>query len=220
MATQSSKPPLKQLLNDVIITMKIEATNHVFHVHKGLLCYHSPVFRAMLEHEWQEKQDGIILLKDEDHETFGRFIFWLYYSTVIDHDEELNAIPAKKLVDCYFLADRRDVPALQNHIINTLIQKARAPGSITPLCLLQRLIWENTPEQSLLRKLMVDFPVLRCNLSTMLKDEKQKDQWDKSFLIDVVIEKYKNPSIISIDEFWKRRCTYHIHNEHVPPCSA
>ncbi|KAL8683128.1 MAG: hypothetical protein Q9224_006711, partial [Gallowayella concinna] len=207
-----------QLLNDVIITMKIEATNHVFHVHKGLLCYHSLVFRAMLEHEWKEKQDGFILMKDEDHDTFGRFIFWLYYGTVVDKDEDLSTIPVKKLVDCYFLADRRDVPAMQNHIIDTLVQKARAADGL--FCFLQRHIWANTPEQSPLRRLMVDMMALRGNLSMIMKDEKDMDAFEKSFLVDLLITKYKNPNTITWDEFWKRRCNYHTHNDRVPPCSA
>ncbi|KAL8810445.1 MAG: hypothetical protein Q9200_002572 [Gallowayella weberi] len=218
MATQPSKPPLTHFLSDVIIQLKTPATDEVFHVHKALLCHHSPVFRAMLEHDWMEKQDGIIVLKEEDHETFRRFILWLYCGTVIDQDEDLSTIPFRKLIDCYFLADRRDVTAMQNYIIDTVIRKSRAEKTF--FCSLQRQIWKNTPQQSLLRKYMVDILVFKGDISKLLKDENEKDKYDKSFIVDVLMTKLKNPNLISWDELYKRRCSYHIHNERVPPCSA
>ncbi|KAL8797908.1 MAG: hypothetical protein Q9182_007124, partial [Xanthomendoza sp. 2 TL-2023] len=191
--------------------MKTAASDEVLHVHKGLLCHHSPVFRAMLDHDWMETHGSTIALKDEDHETFRRFIVWLYYGTVIDQDEDLSTIPVEELIDCYFLADRRDVPAMQNHIIDTLIQNMRATDTL--FCRLQRRIWENTPQQSLLRNLTVDSLVFRGDIVGVLEDENENDEYDKSFIVDVLIAKLKNLYIISWDEFYKRRCEYHIHNE-------
>ncbi|KAL8906876.1 MAG: hypothetical protein Q9171_006091 [Xanthocarpia ochracea] len=218
MATQSTKPDLRQLV-DEIVTIKLEPSNKIFYIHKGLLCHHSSVFRAMMEHDWKEKQEGIVTLKDEDHETFQRFMLWLYFGKVFDNDagETIETVSPKQLLDCYILADRRDVPAMQNYIIDTYIRKSQAARLLN--FGLQRYVWGKTPEQSHLRRLFVDIMVLRGDIAAAFKNENEKDTYDKSYIVDVLIGKDKNPKVISWDELYKRRCDYHIHNEKVPPCS-
>ncbi|KAL8859473.1 MAG: hypothetical protein Q9178_004151 [Gyalolechia marmorata] len=217
MAAQSTKPPLRQLV-DEIVTIKLEPSNKTFYIHKGLLCHHSSVFRTMMEHDWKEKQEGIVTLKDEDPETFQRFMLWLYFGKVIDNEagETIETVTARQLVDCYILADRRDVPAMQNYIINTYLRKSRTAPPL--LHGLQRYIWRSTPEQSHLRRLFVDIMVLRGDIAAEFKDENEKDTYDKSYIVDVLIRKYATPKPISWDELYKKRCDYHIHNEKVPPC--
>ncbi|KAL8919621.1 MAG: hypothetical protein Q9172_004898 [Xanthocarpia lactea] len=219
MAVQPTKPHLRQLI-DEIVTIKLEPSNKTFYIHKGLLCHHSSVFRAMMEHDWKEKQEGIVTLKDEDHGTFERFMLWLYFGKVFDNDagETIETVSGKQLVDCYLLADRRDVPAMQNYIIDTILRKSQATRSLH--CGLQRYVWGNTPEQSHLRSLFVDSMVLRGDIAAAFKDENEKDTYDKSYIVDVLIRKYTNPELIPWDELYKRRCDYHIHNEKVPSCTV
>ncbi len=172
-----------------------------------------------MEHEWKEKQEGIVTLEDEDYESFQSFMLWLYSGNIFDNDagETIETVSRKQLVDCYLLADRRDVPAMQNYIIDTILRKSQADDFL--LCGVQRYIWGKTPEKSHLRRLFVDMTVLRGNIAEMFKDENEEDDYDRSYIVDVLIGKYKNPIMISWDELYKRRCDYHIHNEKVPPCS-
>ncbi|KAL8780703.1 MAG: hypothetical protein Q9213_006349 [Squamulea squamosa] len=209
---------LRRQLLDELVTIKLESSNRTFYIHKGLLCHHSAVFKAMLERDWKEKQEGLVILKDEDPELFRRFMLWLYWGKIIDDDESISTITFKKLIDCYLLADKRDVPPMQNHVIDTIIQKSIAENII--FVSLQRYIWENTPEQSLLRKLLVEMMVLRGNNDLMLKDENIKNHYDKSFIVDLLRKKHQTPNVISWDAFYKKRCDYHIHNERVPACST
>ncbi|KAL8771206.1 MAG: hypothetical protein Q9209_003377 [Squamulea sp. 1 TL-2023] len=215
-AIQSTKPSLRQLL-DELVTVKLEPSNQIFYIHKGLLCHHSAVFKAMLEHDWKEKQEGLVILKDEDPEPFRRFMLWLYWGKILDDDESISTISSTKLTECYFLADRRDVPAMQNLIIDTIIQKSIAENII--FVGVQSYVWQNTPEQSLLRKLLVEMMALRGNNELTFKDENEKNKYDKSFIVDILRKKHQTPVPISWDEFYKRRCDYHIHNDRVPACS-
>ncbi|KAL8854542.1 MAG: hypothetical protein Q9221_000577 [Calogaya cf. arnoldii] len=193
-ATQLKKPSLTELLDEVI-TIILENGKQIY-IHKGLLCHHSPVFRAMLKHDWKEKQEKIVTLKyEKKNGPFKRFMLWLYYGTAIDNDETIESIPMQTPMDCYFLADRWDVPAMQNNIVDTIIRKAQAIDRIP--CGSQRYIWENTPEQSPLRKLLEDMTVLRGNIPGFVIDEKENDVYDKSFILDVLLSKYTNPNTIS-----------------------
>ncbi|KAL9030814.1 MAG: hypothetical protein Q9180_006871 [Flavoplaca navasiana] len=167
----------------------------------------------MLEHDWKEKQEGVATLRDEDHGVFQRFVLWLYYGSVLDKDETVESIHPQILMDCYFLADRRDVPEMQNQVINTIICKAKAAGDI--FSRFQRYVWRRTLESSPLRRLLVDMMVLRGDLEDFLENEDEKNNFDKSYIVAVCIRKFKNPIPIGWDKFYERRCEYHIHNEKV-----
>ncbi|KAL8881519.1 MAG: hypothetical protein Q9192_007780 [Flavoplaca navasiana] len=212
------KGPLLRELFDGLITIKLETCNSTFYIHKGLLCHHSPVFTAMLEHDWKEKQEGFVTLNSEEHNVFRRFVLWLYYGKILDYDESLITIPAQELLDCYFLADRRDIPAMQNFLINTIISKAQAVQAT--FCDYQRYVWCNTPGSSPLRRLLVDMMALRGNIPLFMEAEDEKNRFDKSYIVDVLIRKYKNPNPITWDQFFNMRCDYHFHNERVPVCSS
>ncbi|KAL8672163.1 MAG: hypothetical protein Q9168_003362 [Polycauliona sp. 1 TL-2023] len=211
------KPSVSQLL-DGLVTIKLEHSGMIFYIHKKLLCHHSPVFRAMLEHNWKEKQDGIVSLKNEDQDAFRRFVMWVYYGKILDDDETIKTISFQQLFHCYFLADRRDVPAMANYVIDALIRHAET-DNVLPTWR-QRHVWENTPEQSPLRRLLVDMLVLRGDIALILKAENDKNSYDKSFIVDVCIRKYMKPTLISWADFKKLRCDYHVHNERVPPSSS
>ncbi|KAL9036078.1 MAG: hypothetical protein Q9180_004505, partial [Flavoplaca navasiana] len=211
--SQSKEPLLRELV-DGLITIKLEPCNSTFYIHKGLLCHHSSVFKAMMEHDWKEKQEAVVTLKDEDRDTFRRFVLWLYYRKILDNDESIATIPERKLIDCYFLADRRDIPAMQNFLIDALISKEKAVQFL--FCHHQRYVWVNTPESSPLRRLFVDMMVLRGNIASIMGIENEKNRYDKSYIVDVLIQKYKHPFTITWDQFYKKRCEYHVHNERVP----
>ncbi|KAI4103909.1 MAG: hypothetical protein LQ339_004026 [Xanthoria mediterranea] len=214
MATK--KPPLRHLL-DTIITIKLEPAGEIFHIHKGLLCHASPVFRAMMQHNWKEKQDGCIVLKDEDPEVFRRFIYWLYNGTVLDFDETIQPISSRELALCYFLADRRDIPALQNHLIDLILD---TPCTLSYfLSEVQPLIWANTPEQSPLRKLLVDMMAFAADIPRIFEEENEMDCFDKCFVVDVLIRTHRTPKFTGWKNFHERRCDYHVHNANLPACS-
>ncbi|KAL9090166.1 MAG: hypothetical protein Q9165_005446 [Trypethelium subeluteriae] len=65
-------------LSNALIHVEI-AEGQTFTVHKDLLCYCSPNFRAALEGEFIERIEGKLHLDDVDERTFKMFLEWLYF---------------------------------------------------------------------------------------------------------------------------------------------
>ena len=49
-----------------------------FQVHRNLLCYRSPVFRAMLDSDMREAREGEIIIQDMDSTTVRSMINYFY----------------------------------------------------------------------------------------------------------------------------------------------
>ncbi|KAL8736201.1 MAG: hypothetical protein Q9166_000356 [cf. Caloplaca sp. 2 TL-2023] len=167
-------------------------------------CAHSSYFEKLLasNSDWKENREGIVL-KDEDPDIFERFNLWMYSGKIVDDDETLHTIPYLQVIPCYFFADKRGVPTMHNLAKATNQNFAKH----------QRLIWDNTPKNSPLRKLLVDLLALTGKVPTFLQEEEEAKQFDKSFLAAVLVTKYAHPNTISKDEFFKKRCEYHIYAE-------
>ncbi|KAI4222449.1 MAG: hypothetical protein L6R36_006133 [Xanthoria steineri] len=213
----ATKKPLLRHLLDTIITIKLVPAGETFHIHKGLLCHASPVFRAMMQHDWKEKQDGCIVPENEDPKVFRRFMHWLYYGTVLDSDETIRTISPQELAHCYFLADRRDIPALQNYLMDLLLHQADTLSYF--LSSMQPLVWANTPENSPLRKLLVDLMAFAADVPRIFEDKNEQDHFEKCFVVDVLIRTHRTLKLTGWKDFHERRCDYHVHNAKLPAYS-
>lgn len=209
---------LGRSLLEEIVEIKVGPLDKTFKVHKGLLCEKASYFKTVYQSpgDWKEKREGLIL-KDVDPAIFQHFVLWLYFGTIIDDDETIQSVKGIRLMHCYFFADERGIPGMQNQVIDTLLEKIKT----TKLLFVkhQRLIWENTPDGSPLRRLLVDVLAMTANdIPEMLQTEEKQALYNKCFIADVLIAKCKHPTTISGTEFVKRRCGYHIHDETEPKC--
>ena len=211
---------LGRSLSDEILQIKVGPSDQVFEIHRGLLCDKASYFKAILESlgDWKEKREGIIL-KEVDPAIFERFDFWLNLDNVLYDHETAQSVPDIDLLKSYFFADERGVPGMQNQIIDTILEKVFYAKTLDIKH--QRLIWENTPDRSPLRRLLVDTLVMTADeLPELLETEEQQALYDKSFIVDVLIAKCKHPTTIPFTEFMERRCEYHIHDETKPKCRS
>ncbi|KAL8948426.1 MAG: hypothetical protein Q9222_005392 [Ikaeria aurantiellina] len=208
----------RRAIFDKTVTIKVGPEAKEFIVHRALLCHHSSYFKAALADHWKEGQQGLIELKDGNPEIFGRFCLWLYWGKIMEDHEAVTDIPWDTLTACYLLAEMRDVPMMQNAVIDLLIRKTQATNLLPTRE--QRHVWEQTTENSPLRKMIVDITVLRGDIAQTLKDENEENMYDKSFLVDAFILKYQHPNLISHEDFFTRRCLYHIHKEGEPRCTT
>ena len=138
---------LGRSLLDEIVEIKVGPSNTMFKIHKGLLCDRASYFRAVYQNpgDWKEKSEGLTL-ETVDQDTFQRFILWLYFNNVLDNFESVQSVPGLELINCYFFADQRNIPAMQNHVIDTILERVKTTKII--FVKHQRLIWENTPDDS------------------------------------------------------------------------
>ncbi|KAL8754540.1 MAG: hypothetical protein Q9199_004271 [Rusavskia elegans] len=215
--TEKAKPTKRSLL-DEIVEIKVGPLDKTFKLHKGLLCEKASYFKTVYQSpgDWKEKREGLIL-KDVDPAIFQHFILWLYFGNIIDDDETMQSVKGMRLMQCYFFADERGIPGMQNQVIDTLLEKIKTTKVL--FVKHQRLIWENTPDGSPLRRLLVDaLAMTAIDIPEMLQTEENQALYNKSFIADVLIAKCKHPITISGTEFVKRRCEYHIHDEVEPKC--
>lgn len=145
----------------------------IFILHKDLLCETSSYFQAALNGSFLEAKTQEIRLEKEDVTVFKHFQYWLYSRAILMTETSTNDIEWIVLVDLYVLGETRGIPQLQNDAIDGFISKY-ATLRWTPLDQICR-IYENTPENSPLRRLLVDWSVSHCNLDD--------DSWfsDKTF---------------------------------------
>ena len=203
---------------DDIVTINIGPKKQGFGVHKALLCNSSSYFKAALAGSFKEAKEGVISLEDEDPDVFGRFVMWLYSGYLLENDDVAGQSLWSGIINILIFAERRDIPHLHNDAINTYFEMDTATKMIPSFA--QRTIWKNTFEGSLIRKVLVDHFVYRGNLATIFEEEKEKNQYDHGFVIDVCIAKHKSPNVISTSDFYKSRCQYHIHKEGEPRCNV
>ena len=62
--------------------VKIKCGTKTFHCHWGILSARSPVFRAMLQADMEEKREGIVEIKDFGIEVVEAMLFFMYTATV------------------------------------------------------------------------------------------------------------------------------------------
>ena len=87
-----------------------------FILHKDILRFYSSYFRAALDSDFVEGSTNKIEFLEEDVDTFERFVFWLY-SRTFDRDDtwDFNA-----KIELWTFGDLRDIPLLQNLVINEI----------------------------------------------------------------------------------------------------
>ncbi|KAF3048987.1 hypothetical protein E8E11_009621 [Didymella keratinophila] len=78
-------PPPATVYDMIIQVIVGKDAPRTFQVHKGLLCYFSEYFaRAFNNKNWQESEDGVVRLVDDDAQTFQLFYNWLYTGHIRD----------------------------------------------------------------------------------------------------------------------------------------
>ena len=70
--------PPRFSLYDSIVHVLVGPQKPKFGMDKGLLCYHSPFFKAAFTSPYKEAFDGILVLEDESHHVFSLFNHWAY----------------------------------------------------------------------------------------------------------------------------------------------
>ncbi|KAK4692431.1 hypothetical protein P7C71_g4776, partial [Lecanoromycetidae sp. Uapishka_2] len=166
------------------VSVLVGLEQQVFTIHKNLLCEASSYFRAALSGNFREAKDQKITMEEEDVTTFKHFQYWLYTRNLLMSQETKNDIDWNVLTGLFILGEVRGIPHLQNAAIDGIIAK-RATSDWTPLDQIRR-IYDNTPENSPIRRLFVD---IFCNRAHFDDDTWFGDQsfelYNKEFLFDL-----------------------------------
>lgn len=83
-------------------------------IHKKTMAIISPVFKAMFEHELEEKQNGFVKIEDCDEKTVERAIMFIKNGD----DEFINKLSYDDVKELFVFADKYDIELLKEVCVN------------------------------------------------------------------------------------------------------
>lgn len=206
------KPRVTRESLGAVVQVKV-GPEKTFVNHKGILCRSAAYFKAALEGEFKESKDEVLELPEDDPVVFSHFELWLYTGNILESHESVEDIGWDILTKIYLFGDARGIPELQNEAIDLYIDKNHAIHEIATNQL--NFIYENTLENSPLRKLLVDIMTFRTNLShPQWFREQVKSDYPKQFLLDLVKSLYEKGAGTKskVIDFRAVRSNYHVHD--------
>ncbi|KAF2175249.1 hypothetical protein K469DRAFT_611324, partial [Zopfia rhizophila CBS 207.26] len=198
-------------------------------VHEKLICSSSDFFKNAMNRDWKESKQRLVHLEDDDPDMFQLYLHWLYRGTLpvrIDEPGPVGNSEYLQLAKAYILGDKLQDGDFKDVVIHAIIDKCKSKASDGrhwfPVGVILRCVYDNTPESSRARRLLVDIYVHHGSgnwLSDWWQSGKvaysrfyQPDDIPKDFLHDITIafldrrkEKEKRPTDNS------STCAYHQH---------
>lgn len=137
--------------NAPLVTIVVGAESAIFVVHREVISYHSPFFKAAFESSMIEGQTQRMTLEDIDSEVFGLLVHWLYTLEIEGEESMVKALHeedskmtsdasvklAIRLAKLWVLAERFIICSLRSQV-NSLLTSM--PGPTTELSLLRNLM--------------------------------------------------------------------------------
>jgi len=189
----------------------VGAEKRSFSIHKNLLCNAAPYFKAALDGGFAESKSQVLELPEDDEEVFERFVLWLYTNKLLEENQTMEDVSWEILLGLYIFGEARGISGLQNEVIDTFIDKQEV-ADLIPTNRAPR-IYENTPTDSPLRRLLVDWTAYQAILSPSEWDfEEEDDLCPKQFLYDVIFVLYdlRNENRPAEMDFTASRSDYHV----------
>ncbi len=214
-------------LYDSIIYVKVGSEQQSFGLHKALLCQRSAYFKAALNGNFKEAEDGIVGLNDEDPHLFQIFNQWLYTGALLFDSQDLdpdekNSAQWSAMLNLYVFAEKRVIPRLQNDLIDTMwkffLEDYFPAIEVIPA-------WDQTAKSSPLHAFLVDLYVFHGNLEHLFHEDSDIAM---SFHVDFAMRVAKESNALAFSDgdrtkdfsMWNNRCQYHVHDSSEPLCEG
>ncbi|KAK3711482.1 hypothetical protein LTR37_009661 [Vermiconidia calcicola] len=195
-----------------------------FIVHKDVITCRSPFFAAASAERWNNSGDvKPIELPDEDPKIFSTYLQWLYHAEVVVEDKPNNEF--SELIKAYIMADKFGDLTCANAIADEIIRSGIIHNCIPTVSDIHTA-FEDTPDGSPLRKLLVDFWMFEADdeafstrseflpytfLATFFR---RHNEVQKGRLSQTVMQVYG----ASVSQ--QGKCAYHRHDASHPACGA
>lgn len=154
-------------------------------------------------------------MPEEDPAAFQRFQLWLYTGSLIElsaHEEDQPAW--QTIISLYLLAERLGIPALQNDVIDTIIdlrykRKVIAVGWANQ-------IYSETMENSPLRRLLVRLLTESGQDPKWITQTQNLDLYPTEFLRDIILAQHRQLTArpLQSTDFRKHRQDFHVPVKH------
>ena len=206
-----------------MIHVTVGPTKEKFGIHQRLLCSESSFFKAALTGNFKEAKDGVVHLEDEEIELFTCFHEWLYTKRFIPVviPVDCGSLQSRwlTLLKLYVFGDRRDIPRLQNDVINEMILMSNEHGAFNPVLGLSEA-WKSTADSSLFHQFLVQFFVRTVSFKSRFGDNSEnRTLVPPDFMLevsitfeDMVLHGPQDFRTGGAKSFWRERCKYHVHD--------
>ncbi|KAJ9646465.1 hypothetical protein H2199_002514 [Coniosporium tulheliwenetii] len=157
-----------------------------FRAHRGVLTHSSSYFKAALSGHFKEGKDGEIDLPDDDPNVFEAFYYWLFTRQLWDPNTiaiaKAGSVPLTFDLLCkiFVFGDARGIPGLRNAAVDAILYKSGEQWIIMPTAIIN-YVYENTPKDSMLRKLAVDM------VMKIFDAKKLSPECNPELLMDLVV---------------------------------
>jgi len=218
--------------NENMITFKIGPNGDaVFMVPEGRIRASSEFADAAMRGPWQESQERVIALPEFDKKTFGTYLQWLLTGVVhtkagcADGNKSIEArlyseilrLPNLSVLGHYLLdTDFRDSinDALIECTADLHRNGSKFPASYGPD------FYDKTPDQSPIRKLVVDLVVWDMREFHVLRLKTDRDTMHPDYIMDLLLAVSSRlvsgtPGKSPLDG-WDTSCKYHCHGDEKP----
>ena len=174
------------------VTILVGEDGTPFIMHRDQLCEASSFFKAAFQRAFLQGSEIRMSLPEEEEHTFDLFTQWLYnrsYEIIPgkDDDKDQRFMEPVKL---YTLAEKYDVTELKSHVITKLFalrHEKWVPGVETVA-----YAYEHTPQNSRLRKFLVDWWTCRVELPWFRLEDTQGWLKEHPEVASAVISSFAN----------------------------
>lgn len=208
--------------NTIVVIVGQRENSRSFFIHCNLICTFSPFFNAACSGFWKESQESVVKLPEDYPEIFELYVKWLYtgelvkLSTNAEEEDYPEHTTLTVLACAWFLGDKLLDSTFKNAAIDAIIERVRETNHYP--CALASFIYENTTEESPLRRLLVDFYAYAYERSWFVGNDRGPDMDDapREFFRDVLVKIImlkEGPAVEEPGDWpWvKDRCQYHDH---------
>ncbi|KAL6719285.1 hypothetical protein ACLMJK_003524 [Lecanora helva] len=211
---KSKKARLSHEKFDITVCLKVGKQQKEFIIHKTLLCNAAAEFKKNFDQYAKDDMNisvsEALKVDQDDPETFRWFTRWLYADQILQQEETTDDVTWSTLISLYLFSHNHGIPALQNHVIDILIDKKYQAVGFPSNQL--NIVYEHMKYGAPLRRLFIDWAAFTETMEdeTWINEEKEENI-PKTFLMDVIRAQYQMKSRYSHPNVDFRKCRDHYH---------
>lgn len=184
----------------------------------------SKFFTAMLEGQFREAHENVVRLPEANAEIFDIYVHTLYSKEIVllEPSEVGKDVGGNKrkshAIKLYIMADQYGNLVLQNNIIDECIKIFETCNS-GPGRLHVADAWDELPESSKMRQLILDWYMAKVNVDWLTNGIKDLHY---QFVQNLAVG-FANAAVAgrrSTAPHLKKKCHYHEHDESAPKCKT
>jgi len=183
-----------------VITLIVSPNENVFNVHESKLSSKAEYFKVALAGNWQEANNGVFILQEENASVFNLFVHWLYYDVILPISFDPDA--EDLLIEAYSLGDRRGSEEFKNCVLSRLqiVWTRSAIGvGVLPSSKAILLAFSEETQSPNLRKLIADKHAWEGKHDTLLQQATATDDLvHPGFVLAVYIAFLKRISTVNV----------------------